>query len=258
MKASAPWDVPWALPRPDNALTRTVMEDSSSSDPSSMILRDFASKLHDDEFEFILFDACMMGGVEVVYELRDKTRWIVASPAEDLADGFPYKKIVADLMAPVLRLGDVSRKFYEYYNYQSGQARTATIGLYNCSQIGALADVMREIAIRYGSDIKEMPTSGIQHFDREEATGQPYRVMFDVVDFVENIPDVDPLDVQRVRDAVNRVVVYKAATQYILSEIKIDNYCGISCYIPNEKTPRRNEYYTDNTAWGAYVFDQWQ
>ena len=34
------------------------------------------------ESEFILFDACLMSSIEVLYDLRDKAKYVIASPAE--------------------------------------------------------------------------------------------------------------------------------------------------------------------------------
>jgi hypothetical protein len=49
------------------------------------------------KFNFILMDACLMGSVEVAYELKDKTDFIIASSTETIADGFPYDKIIPEL-----------------------------------------------------------------------------------------------------------------------------------------------------------------
>jgi len=46
------------------------------------------------KFKFILFDACLMGAVEVAYELKDRTDYIIASPTETVYDGFPYDEIL--------------------------------------------------------------------------------------------------------------------------------------------------------------------
>ena len=40
--------------------------------------------------EYILFDACYMSSVEVAYELKDVTHYLIASPTEVLSYGFPY------------------------------------------------------------------------------------------------------------------------------------------------------------------------
>ena len=43
--------------------------------------------------DYIIFDACLMGGIEVAYELRNVADKIGFSQAEILAHGFPYKPI---------------------------------------------------------------------------------------------------------------------------------------------------------------------
>ncbi|MDR2886165.1 MAG: hypothetical protein LBU95_05230, partial [Rikenellaceae bacterium] len=213
LKATANKDITWALPRPENSITRVIMQETSASD--GMILKDFAAEIHEHEFEYIMFDACMMGGVETAYELRDKTDWIIASPAEVISTGFPYTQIVADLMAPTARLEEVCRKFYEYYAAKSGDWQTATIGLYDCSKMDALADVMKTVATQYSTQIAAMNISTVQHFDR--TTLVPQSAMFDVVDFIEKIEDVDPLLVEQVKTAVEDVVVYARTTPWILN-----------------------------------------
>ena len=42
----------------------------------------------------LMFDACLMQGVEVAYALRNSANWIIASPAEIPAYGAPYDKVV--------------------------------------------------------------------------------------------------------------------------------------------------------------------
>ena len=63
-----------------------------------MDLPDLAEVLSPYRFDYILFDACFMGSVEVLYELRHSARYFIASPAEILADGFPYHLILPYLI----------------------------------------------------------------------------------------------------------------------------------------------------------------
>ncbi len=53
-----------------------------------MEISDFAAALGDCHFDFIVFEACFMAGVEVAWELREKTDYVVASAAEILSPGF--------------------------------------------------------------------------------------------------------------------------------------------------------------------------
>ncbi len=59
--------------------------------PAEMTITDMASALAGFKFEYIYFNCCYMGSVEVIYELRDNAPLIVASPAEVPFDGMPYQ-----------------------------------------------------------------------------------------------------------------------------------------------------------------------
>ncbi|OJX88031.1 MAG: hypothetical protein BGP01_07010 [Paludibacter sp. 47-17] len=50
------------------------------------------------KFDFILFDACLMGVVETAYELRNNTNYILSPSTETIADGFPYDLIIMELL----------------------------------------------------------------------------------------------------------------------------------------------------------------
>ena len=52
---------------------------------------------HFPKFDYLFFDACFMQCIEVAYELRDVTRWMISSPAEIPAPGAPYHRIVESL-----------------------------------------------------------------------------------------------------------------------------------------------------------------
>lgn len=66
--------------------TRSVCTDGESE----MELTDFAAALPlpgNKKWDFILFEGCYMGSVEVAYELKDKTEAIIASPTEIVSPG---------------------------------------------------------------------------------------------------------------------------------------------------------------------------
>jgi hypothetical protein len=64
-----------------------------------MELADFANAIP-YKLDFIIFDACFMGSVEVCYELKDKAEYIVASPTEILSPGFVYSSMMQHLFKP--------------------------------------------------------------------------------------------------------------------------------------------------------------
>ena len=67
-------------------------------------------------YEFIAFDVCLMGNIEVLYALRHKAKYIIASPVEILLDGFPYERVMSLLWGgeeKLIQLCQVFRDFYE-------------------------------------------------------------------------------------------------------------------------------------------------
>ena len=62
-----------------------------------MEINDLASALSKYHFDFILFDACYMSCAEVAYAFRECADYIIGSPTEILANGFPYQSIMGDM-----------------------------------------------------------------------------------------------------------------------------------------------------------------
>ena len=85
------------FPRDSEAypVTKHFGADTENGSSVHMEISDLAAALPDDlTFDFILFDACFMGGVEVLYEMRHAAHYLIASPAEILGSGFPYDRII--------------------------------------------------------------------------------------------------------------------------------------------------------------------
>ena len=57
-----------------------------------------------------------MGAVEVVYELKDKTDYIVASSMEIIYKGFPYDKVIPELIKPAINYKSVAKHYFDYYD----------------------------------------------------------------------------------------------------------------------------------------------
>lgn len=93
--------------------------------------------------KFILFDACYMASVEVVYELRNNTDYIIASSSEVLSSSYPYDLILADLFSKDFL--QVCRKFYDYYNNKVGFEQSATVSLIDCRYLDELAFETKQV-----------------------------------------------------------------------------------------------------------------
>lgn len=92
--------------------------------------------------EYILFDACYMSSVEVAYELKDVTHYLIASPTEVLSYGFPYTTMGKHLLGtPNYKcIVDSFISFYSSYNLPYG-----TVAVTDCTQLDALAAIAQQI-----------------------------------------------------------------------------------------------------------------
>lgn len=92
--------------------------------------------------EYILFDACYMSSVEVAYELKDVTHYLIASPTEVLSYGFPYTTMGKHLLGTPNYKGiaDSFISFYSSYNLPYG-----TVAVTDCTQLDALAAIAQQI-----------------------------------------------------------------------------------------------------------------
>jgi hypothetical protein len=233
---------------PASALAlRSIFEDEGQEMP----LTEFAAAIPltpaGDKLEFILFETCYMAGVEVAYELRNKTKYIVSSAAEMLSPGFVeiYPAHLSGLFAPVPLLKSFATAYFDYWNAQTGTARSATISLINLLQIEELANIVKTIY----ADNKELDISSIQHFNRNS-----YHLFFDLSDQVYALATQEQKD--NYDHILSQIIEYQAATpQFMpgyLHSFIIRRHCGLTTYIKQELFSDLNHEY-DKLSWNLAV-----
>ena len=132
---------------------------------------------HLPKFDYIFFDACFMQCIEVAYELRDVTDWMIGSPAEIPGPGAPYDKIIEALCQ-----GDVEGIVRGYdaayparYNgyYYSG----VLLSCIDCSKLEPLAEATGRLMTPFFMERSEPSTSGFQPYS---TTIDKYTYCFDM------------------------------------------------------------------------------
>ena len=194
------------------------------------------------KMEYILFDDCYMSSVEVAYDLKDVTDYLIASPTEIMAYGFPYEIIGWYLIGEV-DYQAVSDNFYEFYmNYTTMPC--GTIGIINCSELEGLATIMKEINQKF--DFDPLLLDSIQPLD-----GYSPVIFFDFGDYVSKLCKDDAL-LQKFTTQFDIAVPpqLRKNTPYYYSmsggKIKINAFSGITISDPsvNAKTTEKTA-----TAW---------
>jgi len=187
-------------------------------------------------FNFILMDACLMGSVEVAYELRNKTDFILASSTETIYLGFPYERIIPELLRTEPDLRKAAASYFNYYDKMSGTYRSATITLIDTKELDRLAPVTAQLIADRVFDAGTFDRTSVQRLD---VYNEQYA--FDFLDFLKKaFPDADT---EPLKEQLSKAVLYKAHTPRFIEEYDICTYCGLSCYIPHPQRGDLNTYY---------------
>lgn len=187
-----------------------------------MDLLDLKQALPND-LDFILFDACYMGSIEVMYELRKKARYFISSPAEVLASGFPYQDCTADLFAGEEGLKRVCESFFNYYQTKKGPFASATISLIDAKKLNLVSAGMKQII--EDNNKLQINISGVQKLNFQN--GSDLLSSYDLLDLIsKNYPTKKLYDLER---SLENVVIYKANTNFFLNQ-KIYTYSGLSVF----------------------------
>lgn len=203
-----------------------------------MGITDLASALP-FKFDFILFDACFMGGVEVAYELRDKADYLIASAAEILVTGFPYETAVPTFYEMDADYSNTAQVYFNHYNSLTVPYRSATIAVIKTAELEDLAQATKSIFARSDTNMSSLNRGSLQMYDSYTRT-----LFFDFEDFVQALAQNENLN--EFETQLNKTVIFKANTNNFLGKYDITKHCGLSTYIPYNTT--LNTAYK-NLAW---------
>ena len=207
------------------------------------------------KFEYIIFDACLMGGIEVVFQFRNKANYILASPTDIISSGFPYDKITKNLFSKNIdSLISIASTYYEHYNNFDGKYKTASIALIDTKELDYLAVLNKKLIENNHFEIWEYKHEFIQplyYFDQENV------FLFDYMDFLQKNFNED--SIIQIKEQLNKTVLYNSHTEKILDILEINTFCGLNCYVPIKKYGLYNQYYQKldwcSASGFAYLFE---
>ena len=238
-----PAPVPYIEPEYDPSLpmTKSVGQDQVGVFGSYMSheieLQDFAAAIP-MQLDYILFDACLMGGIEVAYELKDKVKVIGYSQTEVLAEGFNYKELTKHLL-----MNDepdpysVCEDYFQQYDVQSGVYRSATVSLVDCTRLDPLVEICQELFSKYNEAINTLNPYGVQQFFRSDK-----HWFYDLKSILVKAGATDE-ELVRLQNALDESVIYKAHTPEFMGSFKIHTFSGYSMYLPSYGSEQLNRFY---------------
>ena len=205
-----------------------------------MSVNDLTAALSDYHFDFLLFDACYMASLEVAYALRHCTDYLIASPTEVLADGFPYQLFMQDLFTPEANVVDIATQFYTYY-----QSSYGTVSVTKTEELADLATACR--AIFQGKSEEEFFAVPEQELQIMEYLTGNVHALYDCADYVRQLAtDAQYAEFQ---SCLDRAVIYKATTPKSAyayaygTYLPINRFSGLSIYVPQAELAELNSWY---------------
>jgi len=240
------------LPSEYTGMLRSFGEESGER----MEIYDLAAGLPDNMFDFILFDACSMGGIECVFELKDKASYIISSPSEVLTQGFPYTEILPYMFTDEANVEQIAKDFYTYYNNNTS-APYGNVSVTKTSELDELASITREIIQSAGLEgMYALPLSNIQILSNLPSSPT---ALYDFDNLMENLATSDQY--KQFQTILDKTITAKYATKVIYCTKQyngsryypVNHFSGLSIYPLQEKLTELNTWY-EQLEWYKAVY----
>lgn len=196
------------------------------------------SVMADSAFDFVAFDACLMGSVETAGCLDGYADYVIASPELEPQHGYDYRWMAAlgDSLPPDMEWGEaVGRSMVEAYGacYASGTAPVA-MSLLDMKEYPAFHEVFHQYVDGIPEKLREELCGELGRdrmkmlaFGSRQAGGSPELV--DVLEFLNACQRVYPDEnaFQTLKDRMRRLVAKQWAKGYPV------NPSGLTIYLPS-------------------------
>lgn len=202
--------------------------------------------------DYIIFDACLMGGIEVAYELKDKCDKICFSQAEIMAEGMDYEKLLSSLFDyNDIDLLGVADSFYDQYKNKFGVNRSATISVVDCKKIEPLVNIIAKHSEAINDLAVSKERESVQGYFRP-AIKRGFGIFYDLQDIIiksgATKEELDELNAVLYNCVLCKYATEKFFATYANHEFDINIHSGLSMYLPDSERYILNEYYK-NLKW---------
>ena len=241
--------------------TRALGYDGSTSNAINLPDMVYAMETLEKPFEFILFDACYMGTMEVAYEFRHVADYQISSVMEVPAYGFPYDYFLGDLFKGTVEgYKDVCQSFVDYYKsvYDEGKPAWGTIALIDSKEVENMTQAVRRQIVAHKDTLASYVPKRIQEYGRQAGQG----IANDLEHFVKELNGGETP--QAFAEQLEKTVLYKGCLEearYTPYNYDVDatNYCGLGIYIPQSNKSKWNPYFKtldwyEASGWNEVTF----
>lgn len=213
------------------------IDDSSGSEMSLLGLQQALEQ--SPRTDILLFDACLMGMLEVAYSVRDCSEIMIASEENVSVQGQPYDGFLSKLTADSQTTPEaLSRRivddYMDYYSAFSGTFTLSAVNLLMLDDVVSSADQLAGTILANMSDVRtevQLAQENTQPFDYDKGEYHYYRDLYDFARLVnENV--VSNAAVRSASDklmsAVDSAVIYERS-----QGSNVAHSHGMSIYLPD-------------------------
>jgi hypothetical protein len=257
----------WA-PADNQKLSRSRSFGEDGDDKTKMDISDLHEVLKDYHFDFVLFDACFMQSVEVVYELRDCSDYFIGSPTEIPGPGAPYQALVKSMFGDKNTVAvAVATAYHDYYaaiydddrnNSNEYWTGGVSVSVVKSDELEQLAIATKKIFSSYLNEQTPIDVSTIMCYDWNPK--RPYPYYYDMDGFIGALTEQNS-DYAAWQEAYQKAVIYYEKTPrnysaYLKGMFSMEGSQGLSIYIPKKNLTSINSFYSSYAWYKAAGWDE--
>lgn len=230
----------------------------------------------DHTFDLVGFDACLMGGIEVYYQLIGYANYSFGSGKNEPTDGLPYNDFIRDLVEDPLiteekLLNEMAHDYVRSYRDHSPiSVHYAGIDLLQLAEVPAAVEpFVEELLRQLPHHLQEVRDAWNESEQYEwDSRSTPY-YYFDFIDFLNKLDD--HIDNPRfrivsgaLREALQDAIVTHSAWSVANPNDTVDNSTGMTVYIPDAfrgttNVPDIGEYqftmFAEDSLWDEFLIE---
>lgn len=210
-------------------------------DSNEMDIIELSKAFSNRQFEFLIFDACYMASIEVIYELRKNFKYIIASPTEILANGIPYENIIPNLFENKVDYQAICKKFVNYYDKLNGILKSASITVIKTSELQKFRNSFKKAIDK--NKFNNIYENAIQ-YDITKSY-----IIFDIGALLQATKDEESKS--EFEDTLKSTLIYYKHTDQFWGKLNLKDTKGLSIFLPNNKNQlNKNAYeYYNKLQW---------
>ena len=193
------------------------------------------------KLDYIVFDACLMTSVEVLWAMKDVCDYFISAPTEVPGPGFDYTTLAGHLLQsdrPDFRA--VCEDYYSLYGPGGKHGYFgACVTLADCRQMDGLASVCKTLFAKHRTSIRNLDGRMVQAYGSPE---NGFQVFFDLKDLIREAGATES-ELSSLQSSLDKVVLFEKHTANTTYAPLLERVCGLSVYLPAFHDYRRDSYH---------------